>query len=214
MPENYCPQHGPYDASFGACPYCSGNTQRPAAPRPLSDADDLPTDLGYGQRAAQGFSPAANGGEEATEIPSKRAGRNFLDADDEESTQLGQRDHGGDETQLEEAPIGAVGILWVREGPRRGQIYKIKKGTTIGRKDGDLILDDSKVSSLHAKLTVEEDGFTLWDFGSANGTWVNGKRIREATRLRENDLIKIGDTIFVLKLLDPKPEQVKDSLPD
>ena len=211
MPENFCSQHGPYDASYGACPYCSGNTQRPAAPRPLNEEDDLPTDLGYGQGAAPRYSPGAGGGDEATQIPAKRAGANFLDADDEESTQLGRAAQRDDVTQLEDMPIGVVGILWVREGQRRGQIYKINKGTTIGRKEAELILDDPKVSSLHAKLTVEDENFTLWDFGSANGTSVNGKRIREATRLHENDLIKIGDTTFVLKLLDPKQELSKEA---
>jgi len=63
------------------------------------------------------------------------------------------------------------------------------------------------VTSRHAKFTMEEDDFLVWDLASANGTYVNDKKIREATRLEENDLIKIGDTIFVVKLLEPKPKR-------
>jgi pSer/pThr/pTyr-binding forkhead associated (FHA) protein len=77
----------------------------------------------------------------------------------------------------------------------------------IGRKEGDLILDDPKVSGSHAKFTMEKDDFVIWDFGSSNGTYVNGKKIREATILEENDVIKIGDTIFVIKLLESRPKR-------
>ena len=74
------------------------------------------------------------------------------------------------------------------------------------KKDG-LVLDDPKVSSMHAKFTLEWDDFVLWDLGSSNGTFLNGKKIREATVLEENDLVKIGDTVFVLKLLESKPRR-------
>jgi len=144
-------------------------------------------------------------GEAPTEIPARRARREFLDYDEEEETQLGHaRAHHEDVTELEEVTTGTLAVLWVIEGRRRGQIYKIDKGTKIGREEGDLILDDPKVSSLHCKITMEDDDFLLWDFGSANGTYVNSKRIREATTLRENDLVKIGDSVFVVKLLEPK----------
>ena len=36
---------------------------------------------------------------------------------------------------------------------------------------------------------------------SENGTFVNGEAIRGATVLQENDEIKTGDTVFVLKTL-------------
>ena len=42
--ELLCPHHGPYDASYGTCPYCSGDANRPPAPDPLED--ELPTEIG------------------------------------------------------------------------------------------------------------------------------------------------------------------------
>ena len=74
-----------------------------------------------------------------------------------------------------------------------------------------MILDDPKVSSMHAKFNMEDDDFVVWDFGSSNGTYVNGKKIREATVLEENDLVKIGDTVFVVKLLEPRPKRRRSS---
>jgi hypothetical protein len=216
--ELVCPIHGPYDASLRTCPYCSN--RRPPAPASLGgdetptdigyaqavgrpgsgNVDDLPTDLGDGSSSAR----QAIDEESPTEIPaSRRKGGRFLDVDDEEETQLGkQYRRGEDVTELDVVSTGLLGILWVKEGNRRGQIYKIKNGSVIGRKEGDLIIDDPKISSPHAKITIEEDQFIIWDFGSRNGTFVNGERIRAATPLKENDTVKMGDSIFVYKVLE------------
>jgi hypothetical protein len=182
---------------------------------PPSLEDDYPTDLGgVAPMAPGGTAPTAppgggfrGGDEDETEPPAaRRASRGILDFDAEDETEL-PRAAREDVTELEEPVKGTLGMLWVKEGARRGRFYAIKHGTTIGRKDGDLILDDPKVSSAHAKFTMDGDDFLLWDFGSANGTYVNGKKIREATLLMENDLIKIGDSVFVVKLLEPKPKR-------
>lgn len=214
MPEAFCPQHGPYDASLGSCPYCSSGQPRPGAPISL---DDEETDLGGGATAPTqppargGYSGEMGGGEGETELPAaRRGGRGILDFDEEEATELPRRrydDDDVDKTELVEQPAGAQGMLWVKEGPRRGKFYPIKHGTVIGRKEGSLILTDPKVSSRHAKFTVEDDDFLIWDLASANGTYVNGKKIRGATELNENDVIKIGDTVFVVKLLEPKAKR-------
>ena len=151
--------------------------------------------------------------EGVTEIPvDRRRGRREVDFEDEGETELPGRGR-EDFTEIEDAVTPVLGLLWVKEGRRRGKYYPIKHSTVIGRevdglikKDG-LVLDDPKVSSMHAKFTLEGDDFVLWDLGSSNGTFLNGKKIREATFLEENDLVKIGDTVFVLKLLESKPRR-------
>ena len=205
--EGFCPIHGPYNASLGACPYQHDSSDRPAPPTPLSE-DDLPTDLGGFDQPIGSSTPPGFDDEGETEIPAhRRGGRGILDIDDEEETQLG-RGARDDVTELEVTTTGGpLAILWVKEGRRRGKLYPIRHGTVIGRSESDLILDDPKVSASHAKFTVEKDDYFVWDFGSANGTYVNGKKIREATILEENDLIRIGETIFVIKLLDSKPNR-------
>lgn len=206
-----CPVHGPFDGA--SCPYPPPHTQdgsyRPVPPAPLSD-DDMVTDLrgggSYGQETAPTLPPGSfDEGEDKTQAP-RRAKRGILDIDEEEETEVG-RARREDVTELEAPVTVPLGILWVKDGLHRGRYYPIRHGTLVGRKEGDLILDDPKVSGSHAKFTMEDDQFTIWDFGSSNGTYVNGKKIREATLLEENDLIKIGDTIFVLKLLESKPKR-------
>lgn len=106
-----------------------------------------------------------------------------------------------DLTEVESKETGPTGVFWVKNGNRRGQYFKISHGSTIGRKYGKILLDDSKVSKRHAKITFEDGRFMLWDFGSTNGTFVNNQQIREATVLKEGDVIQIGRTEFVFKLL-------------
>jgi transcriptional regulator with AAA-type ATPase domain len=51
---------------------------------------------------------------------------------------------------------------------------------TIGRVGADLVLNDRKVSALHAEIRLEATGYRLRDVGSTNGTFVWGMRVVEA----------------------------------
>ena len=64
------------------------------------------------------------------------------------------------------------------------------------------MIDNPKVSTTHAKIVYENDHYVIVDFRSKNGTYVNGERIRAETIIKENDLVKIGEVTFVLKVLD------------
>jgi hypothetical protein len=194
MAQVICPIHGYYDASEGSCPQCR-QEGRPEAPSPLGmSEDDMATDIGGG--GAMPGPAYGGGGNGATEL-----GQNYHgDPGYGDETELGQA-HNIGETEFEIIDEGPLGLLWVKEGPRRGQIHRIKENSVVGRTRGDILLDDPKVSSNHAKFTFEEENFFIWDFGTRNGTFVNGEQIRSATALEENDEVKIGDYIFVFKTL-------------
>jgi hypothetical protein len=119
--------------------------------------------------------------------------------DDDPQTELPQER--SDNTEVDFIDTGPIGLIWAINGKRRGSFYKTRNGTTIGRKYGDILLDDPKISKRHAKFTLEDDRYVLWDLGSTNGTFVNGQRIRGATILKENDEIRMGDTLYVYKIL-------------
>lgn len=211
-PKGFCPAHGPYNGT--ACPYppphSDGDQWRPSAPTPLND--DLPTDLGANYGSGVSSIPLQNelDENEASTVVSKPSAQRKILNYDEDETELG-RSAREDVTELEVTAKTTLCMLWIKEGPRRGRFYPVHHGTVIGRKNGDLILDDPKVSSSHAKFTVEGEQFFLWDFASSNGTYVNGKKIRKATLLTENDIIKIGETLFVVKLLESKSSSKQKS---
>jgi hypothetical protein len=71
--------------------------------------------------------------------------------------------------------------LVVRGRGGRGDRCRIEERVRVGRVAGnDLVIADPAVSRQHAVLERTADGFVLTDLGSANGTWVNGRRIERA----------------------------------
>jgi transcriptional regulator with AAA-type ATPase domain len=60
------------------------------------------------------------------------------------------------------------------------------------------------ISSTHARLLREGDGWVLEDTHSTNGSFVNGVRV-ERVMLREGDVIELGHTILVLRGALPTP---------
>jgi len=195
--EAFCPIHGPYDAVLGSCPYCKGaGNGRPVSPPSLGDMEDMPTDLGRGDSRGRG-------GYGSDDEPTQLRGKRPLDPD-EDVTNVGAKPT-DDETIVEFKKIeGPEGILWVKEGARRGKIYPLaRERMTIGRQTGNIVLNDPKVTrAQHAIIAYKTDHWAIIDSLSENGTCVNGEKITSETTLKENDLIKIGDTIFVLKILD------------
>jgi hypothetical protein len=68
----------------------------------------------------------------------------------------------------------------------------------LGRDPGcDVVLNDGKCSRRHATVEDLPEGLVVRDAGSANGTYVNGKRIEKA-RLRPGDTIRLGDARLTL----------------
>ena len=76
------------------------------------------------------------------------------------------------------------------------------KVITIGRstEGNDVIIDDPWVSRHHFQIVQDDDGsFRLADFGSTNGTYINGQRVSGEVDLEENDIIRVGNTIIPWK---------------
>ncbi len=68
---------------------------------------------------------------------------------------------------------------------------------TVGRRfEADVALPwDREVSRLHAQLEFKGGEWTVDDDGwSQNGTWVNEMRLDGARRLRDGDIIRVGQT--------------------
>ncbi len=67
----------------------------------------------------------------------------------------------------------------------------------VGRDAANRIrLHDTEVSRRHAEFRRIDGGYQVADLGSANGTFVNNKRVRTAT-LQVGDHVSIGQTVFV-----------------
>jgi SARP family transcriptional regulator, regulator of embCAB operon len=83
-----------------------------------------------------------------------------------------------------------------------GQIYPlIGAATRIGRlADNDIVLDDAEVSRHHAVVSDTGTVFVITDLRSANGVYVEGRRIRGSVALADGDQIRICQHEFVFEI--------------
>jgi len=86
-------------------------------------------------------------------------------------------------------------MLIVYEGKLEGQRWIVdQERIVIGRgSDCDIVLPERQASRQHLVIERDEGGYLLRDLGSKNGTFVNGKEVRdEPYRLRDGDEIQIA----------------------
>jgi FHA domain len=84
-----------------------------------------------------------------------------------------------------------------QEGPLHGQAFRITKSpVVIGRKDGDMIVHDGRVSSKHAQLDIGGPRiYTLKDLASTNGTTINDRPV-SVGHLQDGDVVSFGGVKF------------------
>lgn len=83
--------------------------------------------------------------------------------------------------------------LTVHPPERASQFFVVPEQVSrvLGRDPGcDIVLDDPRVSKRHAALQWADEGWTLADLGSKNGTLINGTRA--PMPLRHGDWISLG----------------------
>jgi hypothetical protein len=84
-------------------------------------------------------------------------------------------------------------VLVVQSGPRAGLRCPMSERVRVGRvEDNDLTIPEPAVSRHHAVLERAEGGWTLIDLDSANGSWVNGRRVTRQV-VTPGDHIRFGD---------------------
>lgn len=85
----------------------------------------------------------------------------------------------------------------------------------IGRDpENDAVLRDPKVSRCHAEIRFEKGFYVLHDLSSANGSYINGKRVTVAP-LMDGARIRLGNSIatFVSDPPEPEPDRPTSTAP-
>jgi len=207
--QRFCPIHNiALDPSWEVCPYClkEGRVASPAGPEPAVPPPPPPIEEmpgGSDTVVRPGGPPGAPGTPAGPGSPdvTRRPGGFVPDA-------TRRAPGAGAGETIMESPPEARAWLVVREGEGVGQWHPVSKEVSIGReRENDVVLIEGKVSRFHAKVRLEpaeegHDQFVVWDLASRNGTFVNGERVRAPVPVRENDSIRVGSTVFVLKVVE------------
>ena len=87
-------------------------------------------------------------------------------------------------------------FLIIQSSSEERREHALKPGqNTVGRRaDNDIVLQDAAASGWHADIfwDVSQDTVTIRDLDSTNGTFVNGKRIRDVYTLHHEDRVRVG----------------------
>ena len=82
----------------------------------------------------------------------------------------------------------------------RGKTFDLGDEFTVGRADKcQLVLNDSYVSQVHARIFQRDSRYMVEDLGSTNGTYLNRKRITSPSELQRGDRVKIGKTVLEMR---------------
>jgi hypothetical protein len=106
--------------------------------------------------------------------------------------------------------------LVVQQGPVPHHEYPLAQANmTIGRSaENEIIVNDAEVSRRHARIMLTEgpdgDQYLFEDFGSTNGSFINGLRCTSITPLSDGDIIELGDSIRLLFIQSPPVDDVVD----
>jgi hypothetical protein len=105
-----------------------------------------------------------------------------------------RRDRGGPDLRAGVRPrLQVVAAM----GHEPGTTFDVGEGATFGRSDNaDIRVDDAFASSAHARIFPRAEFMYLEDMGSTNGTYLNGRQVKTAQRLKMADTIRIGDSEY------------------
>jgi adenylate cyclase len=107
--------------------------------------------------------------------------------------------------------VGNTAKIVVAPEGKPETVIELGERLTIGRSTANqLVLEDHKASRSHAEIRNLGAGrYRLSDLGSANGTWLNGRRVSVPKELEDGDQIVIGSVMlrFVAAVKTEAPVQ-------
>jgi len=82
----------------------------------------------------------------------------------------------------------------------------------IGRDPScEISLSDHAISAHHARFRFHHNQWWIEDMNSTNGTFLNDERLQTSTVIMDGDDLRVGGSIFSIRLGEPPTEAVKKS---
>lgn len=82
------------------------------------------------------------------------------------------------------------------DGELAGRRFPLDAPCLVGRGPyNHIVIDDTRISRQHAKISLEAGGHVVYDLNSANGTYVNDVQVKRQ-RLKPSDMVRFGPFNF------------------
>ncbi|MGN8129446.1 FtsK/SpoIIIE domain-containing protein [Paenarthrobacter sp. 22069] len=107
--------------------------------------------------------------------------------------------------------VAATLALTVDSGAAAGTVMPLRRGSySIGRSGTRIVIPDPELSREHARVVVTDTDIILIDLDSANGTFVDGERIRNAV-ITTDSSIRCGQSCLSLVFADLPGRVLEDA---
>jgi hypothetical protein len=104
---------------------------------------------------------------------------------------------------LDEAPrerrrrSSSLGLEFIEPLDRASERVDVESAIVIGRNpECDLQVQDTFVSSRHARVANDNGDLSIEDLGSTNGTYVNQELVEGRIHLKRGDIVQVGGALF------------------
>jgi hypothetical protein len=88
-------------------------------------------------------------------------------------------------------------VVVVEPPAQAGRRYPLGDEVTVGRAAGcQIIVDDTYVSQLHARLFMRDGQLLVEDLGSTNGTYLNRGKVSGPMVMQRGDRLQVGNTVL------------------
>ncbi len=96
---------------------------------------------------------------------------------------------------------GRARVLRVTEpADLAGTEYPLVSEMTLGRSPGcTVVVEDTYVSQVHARVFAQDDHFQIEDLGSTNGTLHNGEVVQAPQPLKAGDTVQVGNLVLQVR---------------
>jgi pSer/pThr/pTyr-binding forkhead associated (FHA) protein len=91
-------------------------------------------------------------------------------------------------------------LLVVDPPEQRGRAYALGPEITVGRGSGcQVLVDDTFVSTVHARVFLGDGNYVVEDLGSTNGTYLNKRKVDGPMTMNRGDRLQVGNTVLELE---------------
>lgn len=102
--------------------------------------------------------------------------------------------------------------LVVKAGDEINKSFDLNKDKNVIGRDpkSDIVFDDIEISRNHVTITRKGETFQIEDQNSTNGTFLNGRRLKKPSLIKNGDLISLGEN-HVLEFIYEKSDEIHES---
>jgi len=91
-------------------------------------------------------------------------------------------------------------LLVLEPTEKAGAEYILESEISIGRSSScQIILQDTFISQLHARIMKTPQGVVVEDLGSTNGTYLNNEKLKGSKQAQPGDRIRVGSFLLELR---------------